>query len=123
MERVIDDDAQWIILIGFIISIGIFFLAIIINQSVLVGQTTAESVLEFPKADIQDLRSEIRTISLLDPIESDNMVNDIQILALERKNAIVDLTAPSGLPGSDNWEIHYNNGITSYDETVVFWDY
>ncbi len=120
MEGMIDDDAQWIILIGFIISIGIFFLAIIINQSVLVGQTTAESVIEFPKADIQDLRSEVRTLNFTDSINRTNMTLDITALSLQRKNAVVDLTAP---PVSSNWKIHYNNGITSYDETIVYWDY
>ena len=69
MER-LNDDAQWIVLMGFVISIAIFFLAILLNQSVLVGQTTAESVLEFPKSDIQDLRSEVWVIysrSMVDP--------------------------------------------------------
>ena len=61
MER-LNDDGQWIVLMGFVISIAIFFLAILLNQSVLVGQTTAESVLEFPKSDIQDLRSEVWVI-------------------------------------------------------------
>ncbi len=40
----LNDQAQWIVLLGLIISLGIFFLAIILNQSILVGQTTAESV-------------------------------------------------------------------------------
>lgn len=52
----LNNDAQWIVIIAFIISVGIFFLGILINQSVLVGQTTAEAVNEFPKTDIQDLR-------------------------------------------------------------------
>ena len=61
MER-LNDEGQWIVLMGFVISIAIFFLAILLNQSVLVGQTTAESVLEFPKSDIQDLRNEVWVI-------------------------------------------------------------
>src|SRR5512137_2762474 len=36
------DDGQWIIMMGFLVSLGIFFLAIVISQSTLVGQTTAE---------------------------------------------------------------------------------
>ena len=52
----LNDDAQWIILMGFLVSFAFFFLALVINQSTVVGQTTAESVIEFPKNDIQDVR-------------------------------------------------------------------
>ena len=49
----LNEDAQWIVLMGFIVSFSLFFLAIVLNQSIVVGQTTAESVLDFPKNDIQ----------------------------------------------------------------------
>ncbi len=52
----LNDDAQWIILMGFLVSFSFFFLAFVINQSTVVGQTTAESVIEFPKNDIRDVR-------------------------------------------------------------------
>ena len=52
----LNDDAQWIILMGFLVSFSFFFLAMVINQSTVVGQTTAESVIEFPKNDIRDVR-------------------------------------------------------------------
>ena len=55
----LNDDAQWIILMGFLVSFSLFFLAIVINQSTVVGQTTAESVIEFPKNDIRDVRDVI----------------------------------------------------------------
>ena len=55
----LNDDAQWIVLMGFVVSFSLFFLAMILNQSTLVGQTTAESVLDFPKNDIRDVRSVI----------------------------------------------------------------
>ena len=45
----LNDDAQWIVLMGFIVSFSLFFLAIVLNQSTVVGQTTAEAVSEFPK--------------------------------------------------------------------------
>ena len=44
-----NEDGQWIVLMGLLVAVGLFFLALIINQSALVGQTTAEGVLEFPK--------------------------------------------------------------------------
>ena len=122
MERINRDDAQWIMLIGFIISVGILFLAIIINQSVLVGQTTAESVLEFPKSDIQDLRSEVRTIKTnwAEP-EFSEMKTDINVLALQRKNAVIEISGPP--PPGGPLIIHYNNGVTQYDENITYWDF
>ena len=93
MER-LNDDAQWIVLMGFVISIAIFFLAILLNQSVLVGQTTAESVLEFPKSDIQDLRSEVWVIysrSKVDPTSRDLVIEDIKQIALARKTAVIQI--------------------------------
>lgn len=52
----LNDDAQWIVLMGFIVSFSMFFIAIVLNQSTVIGQTTAEAVLEFPKNDIRDVR-------------------------------------------------------------------
>jgi len=38
---------------GLLVAVALFFLALIVNQSALVGQTTSEAVLEFPKNDIK----------------------------------------------------------------------
>jgi hypothetical protein len=111
MER-LNDDAQWIILMGFIVSLSIFFLAIIINQSTLVGQTTAESVIEFPKTDIRDVRSVIIETDTSYASDQDVIRSDITSISLSRKGAIVNFTRQ--IPGAD---IHYNNGGTQYDET------
>jgi hypothetical protein len=59
MER-LNDEGQWIVLMGILVSIGLFFLAFVINQSAMVGQTTAEGVLEFPqerKFRIREMKS------------------------------------------------------------------
>jgi len=118
MER-LNEDAQWIILMGFVISVGIFFLAVLLNQSVLVGQTTAESVLEFPKSDIQDLKSEVWVIySRYQGINAsrDASLDDIKQIALARKTAVINITPDR--TGSNPWIIHFNNGITNYTEEV-----
>lgn len=110
----LNEDGQWIILMGFVISVGIFFLALLVNQSILVGQTTAEAVLDFPKSDIQDLRNEVWVIySRLNntPTERDNVIKDIETISLMRKNAVVNIT-----PGI--WRVHYFNGITNYTEVI-----
>ena len=112
----LNDDAQWIILMGFLISFSFFFLALIINQSTVVGQTTAESVIEFPKNDIRDLTGVIEYNTTL---SNSTLVNsDITVIALNRKNAIVRYTVhlPSYNETHSQAIIHYNNGVTEYNE-------
>jgi len=123
------DEAQWIVMMGFIVSITIFILAIIIGESALIGKTTSESVLEFSKADVQDLRAEIMTLKdkgILygNPIDKSSVLEDISNLSLQRRNAVVYVT---------NWTdkiehmryiyIHFNNGITDYNEVYDEYDY
>jgi len=115
----LNDDAQWIILMGFLISFSFFFLAIVINQSTVVGQTTAESVIEFPKNDIRDISQTISgSVSLLSP-DNQTVKQDIVVIALTRKNAVVSYTIIQPAPPSDvhsHAVIHYNNGVTEYNE-------
>jgi len=124
-----NEDGQWIVLMGLLVAVGLFFLALIINQSALVGQTTAEGVLEFPKNDIRDLRSEIsdyydRYEDLDDHGYLDDVEEDIVRISLERKNAVVDFWNVTPQEVSGRWlnpvTIHYNNGVTEYDETVYY---
>ncbi len=114
---IIHDEAQWIVMLGLIISFAILFLALVINQSILVGQTTAESALEFPKSDILDLKNQIREIKDSDVAYRDDLINDITLISIQRKGALVDIIY------NPTWQIHYNNGVTEYTETIVHWDY
>ncbi|HNX18074.1 MAG TPA: hypothetical protein PKM50_07085 [Methanoregula sp.] len=112
----LNDDAQWIVMMGFVVSFSLFFLAMILNQSTVVGQTTAEGVLEFPKNDIRDVRSVI--ISSAEIGDPSDVHNDITSLALSRKGAVVDytITPPTGSDLNTHITIHYNNGVTEYNE-------
>jgi len=141
------EEGQWIVLMGFMVSLGIFFLALIINQSTIVGQTTAEGVLEFPKNDVQDVRTQVldlaRNTSAWWDLESATnpdpagdgyhvrMAEDIENLSQYRKNAIARYSignycdeAQFGAcePGEVSYArvvtIHYNNGVFEYDETT-----
>jgi FKBP-type peptidyl-prolyl cis-trans isomerase 2 len=110
----LNDDAQWIVLMGFLVSFSLFFLAIVINQSTVVGQTTAESVIEFPKNDIRDVRHVIgESVNLSSNF---NVVqSDIRIISMQRKSSVVDYNSTT----ADNTtyiQIHYNNGVTEYNE-------
>jgi hypothetical protein len=131
MEK-LNESGQWIILMGILVSIGIFFLALIINQSTLVGQTTAEGVLEFPKSEIQDTRSEIfRWSEHLATLSGSEMVNnknsalkDLATLARYRRNAEVWFKIDDKVDVGGNQyypiTVHYNNGVTAYDESLTY---
>jgi hypothetical protein len=109
----LNDDAQWIILMGFLISFSFFFLALVINQSTVVGQTTAESVIEFPKNDIRDVRQ-----SIGQAVNSTNfnvVKTDIQVLSMDRKGSVVEYSNYT-TANTTNILIHYNNGVTEYNE-------
>lgn len=126
----LNDDAQWIVMMGFIVSFSFFFLAMLLNQSTVVGQTTAESVQDFPKNDIRDVRTIIiqsaslgvpsgNTPANLTLSQETTLQTDIQNIELLRKNAIVNYTVawPVPLETDTVINIHYNNGVTSYNET------
>ena len=123
-----NEDGQWIVLMGLLVAVALFFLALIVNQSALVGQTTAEGVLEFPKNDIRDLRGAI--LGYVDAYEkygsdkSKAIHDDIVEISLERKNAVVHFWNETPRDVSERQlhpvTIHYINGVTEYDETVYY---
>jgi hypothetical protein len=109
----LNNDAQWIVLMGFMVSFSFFFLALVINQSTVVGQTTAESVIEFPKNDIRDVRQVIiQSVDLNNDVEKE----DIEVLSMNRKGAVVHYSNVTGSDGVLFIQIHYNNGVTEYNE-------
>lgn len=121
MARV-DESGQWIVLMGILVSVGLLFLAYILNQSTLVGMTTAESVLDFPKNEIQDLRSEVFEYAARNITGSE----EISALARYRKNAEIYFAINKNpIRVGDNYyypvEIHFNNGVTDYDETLSYY--
>jgi len=117
----LNDDAQWIVMMGFVVSFSFFFLAMILNQSTVVGQTTAESVLDFPKNDIRDVRSVIIQAAEL-KVEGDDVTDlnkDIIEIAQSRKGAVISytVTPPTSSDSRTYISIHYNNGVTAYNES------
>lgn len=116
----LNDDAQWIILMGFLVSFSLFFMALIINQSTVVGQSTSESVIEFPKNDIRDISHIIKVHAEHNGEVYDRTYYDIVNLSMIRKGAIVNYTLNTRhfqtLDSHNYSRIHYNNGVTSYYE-------
>jgi hypothetical protein len=105
------EDAQWIMLMALVVCVALFFLAYLINESVLVGKTTAESALDFPKSDIRDIRSEIVRWNELG--RNASKLTDIETFSMNNKNAIVKITL-----NPTNMTIHYNNGLLLHDEKI-----
>jgi hypothetical protein len=121
----LNDDAQWIVLMGFLVSFSLFFIAILLNQSTVVGQTTAEAVLEFPKNDIRGVKDVIIQSAFLDDMggftNKTTVQNDIRTLSLSRHNSVVLFSSrsPSGSDPHTYIDIHFNNGVTAYNETWI----
>jgi hypothetical protein len=114
MARLIDD-AQYIILMGFIVSFSLFFLALIINGSTVIGQSTAEAVIEFPKNDIRDFSDAVTSNITIDLLQEAVVREDFRVIALNRKSAVVNYS----ITPTDYYtlaRIHFNDGVTRYDE-------
>ncbi len=110
----LNDDAQWIILMGFIVSFSFFFLAIVVNQSTVIGQTTSESIIEFPKNDIRDVRHVIG--DAVDVSSNyDGVRSDIRTISLARKSSVVGYSSFK-FENTTYIKIHYDNGVTEYNE-------
>jgi len=119
----LNDDAQWIVLMGFIVSFSLFFLAIVLNQATVVGQTTAEAVSEFPKEDIRGVRDVTIQSLFLDNngpyTNQTNVQNEIRILSLNREDSVVQFSSQTD--GTHTYlNFHYNNGVTAYNETYTY---
>ena len=111
----LNDEGQWIVMMGFIISISILILAIAVGESSLVGKTTSESVLEFSKCDIQDLRSEIMTLKERGILDNPEIKNDLSEISIQRINAVTYFS--SWKEYNYNYIfLHFNNGVTTYNE-------
>ena len=113
----LNDDGQWIILMSFVVCVSLFFLALLVNESTLVGQSTAESVLDFPKHDIQELKVDLYRDNV--NFTNSTFAGDIVNLSLARRNAIVSINNIT-TNNSETIIIHYNNGVTGYNETVLY---
>ena len=58
MKLVKDERGQWIISAGFLVSVSIIILALLLNQAMMGGYQSSGAILEFPKHDIRELVQE-----------------------------------------------------------------
>ncbi len=102
-------------MMGFLVSFSLFFLALVINQSTVVGQSTAEGVIEFPKNDIRDMSGEITGYNGIAGPNNSVVFLDLEKISLERKNAIINYTIQTSV-NHTFINLHYNNGVTTFNE-------
>lgn len=117
----INSEGQWILLLGLAVSAALFTLAILLNESVLVGKSTAENVIDFPKGDILDIRSE--AIKIFSAEETgvyvrNDLVTEVIDLSSQHKNAIVSISGNPSLDNTNNVNIRFFNGLIDYNEVI-----
>ncbi len=114
------DSGQWLIILGFIVSVSLLMLAIVANNSMLVGQTSAESILDFPKSEILSTQHAIVQHSQLyrdsDYVETINQtyIDKLDSIAMNRINMVVGVD-----PDPSSITIHMNNGLIAYNSTLL----
>ncbi|CAJ35815.1 hypothetical protein [Methanocella arvoryzae] len=59
MMRKTDDSGQWLLLMGIVAGVGMAVLLVFVNQSVMAGSASSSSIVDFPKNDIREIRSEV----------------------------------------------------------------
>ena len=129
-----DDNAEWILLMGIIVSLAIIFLAILLNLSAAAVQTPSESVMDFPKSQIRDIQAELTDAAVKSDSEFDSdsesesafeaKLDAIRKLAMARDGAVVEANLTYGRYADAEYvyaelTVHYNNGVTEYDGTYL----
>lgn len=140
------DSGQWLLLGAMIVAVGMAVLIVFVNQSVLAGHSSSESIMDFPKDDIRDYRSAVVSetfllgteanarIGTLDGRESwfnasfDRFVSEARdIYSSDGTDVHVEYQCgrnESALPGGQTMDnvtllLFYNNGDTQYNETTT----
>ncbi|HIE31612.1 MAG TPA: hypothetical protein EYP67_04415 [Methanosarcinales archaeon] len=77
-----DEEAQWIILAGFTISIALAVLIVLLNLSFMSGYQSSQAQIEFPMYELRELHdetyTEVNIIAMQDNITTDE-VNDTMV--------------------------------------------
>src|SRR5208337_1663799 len=142
-----DDSGQFLLLTGIIISVGMVILLIFINQSSMGGYSSSDSIMNFPKNDIRDIRADtINEATYLGTLQNNNPYSiynnttrgqhrsDMFNVSFNNYTRdMVNLTSLSGyavdlsaVPSINNQtinnatvSIYFNDGETAYNETLI----
>jgi hypothetical protein len=135
-----DDNGQFLLLTAIVVAVGLVVLLVFINQSSMSGHSSSESIMNFPKNDIRELRTE--TVSeAIQIAQTDNAnaslvgasakmnhfnstfdvyINDIKKIYAQHGSAVnvsygnVDNGA---ILTNTTLKLSYSDGDTSYHET------
>jgi hypothetical protein len=141
-----DDTGQWLLLGSMIVAVGLAVLIVFVNQSVLAGHSSSGSIMDFPKNDIRELRTEtvneayligtdanLQGASLADrqsrfKTQFSKFVEEARYM-FSSKGSDVNIRFYeglnySGLPGGQTMDnvtlvLYYDNGDTQYNETRI----
>ena len=141
-----DDTGQWLLLGSMIVAVGLAVLIVFVNQSVLAGHSSSGSIMDFPKNDIREMRSETTSEAYLLGTEANlygasladrqsrfetnfgQFVKEARYL-YSSKGSDVNISFSEGLnysdqPGGQTMDnvtlfMYYNNGETQYNETKI----
>lgn len=141
-----DDSGQWLLLGSMIVAVGLAVLIVFVNQSMLAGHSSSGSIMDFPKNDIREMRSEITSEAYLLGIDANlygasladrksrfetnfgQFVSESRYL-YSSKGSDVNVSYSEGLnysdqPGGQTLDnvtlfMYYNNGETLYNETKI----
>ncbi|HMK46670.1 MAG TPA: hypothetical protein VK436_08595 [Methanocella sp.] len=140
-----DDGGQWLLLIAVIVSIGLAVLIVFLNQSALAGHSSAGSIMDFPKNDVRDVRSETVSEAYILGMQANQapdinqrntwFTNNFTQYMKDTKtifgdkgavfNVNYDVGSNASLPATEQQiqnltlNMYYNNGDTMYNETTV----
>jgi len=142
-----DEEAQWIVLAGFTISISLAVLIVLLNLSFMSGYQASQAQIEFPMYELRELHdetyTEINIIAMQDNITTneidDTMVNYGNLLSqlyayhgqlvtttVNTTKSMKNATAASNFTGASNdlnvttvtIEITFYDGTTEYTERL-----
>lgn len=141
-----DDSGQWLLLGAMIVSVGLAVLIVFVNQSVLAGHSASASIMDFPKNDIREFRSEVTNEAYLLGVAANGHGTSLwdrqTCFATNFSRFAADTRALYSAKGSDvfigyveglNYSVlpggqsidnvtifmNYNNGDTQYNETTT----
>jgi len=116
-----DERGQWIISAGFLVSVSIVILALLLNQAMMGGYQSSGAILEFPKHDIRELVQEThREVNIAaDRAWKMNDGMNITAINLTFRNIMLNYTnSVEHLYASHGQKVYMNISSLSFDDTT-----
>jgi len=121
MELVKDERGQWIISAGFLVSVGIVILALLLNQAMMGGYQSSGAILEFPKHDIRELVQETHREVIIAADRAWKMNDGENITAINltfRKIMLNYTNSVEYLYASHGQKVYMNISSLSFNDTT-----